>query len=294
MEIAVFGNINLDIMALMEREKKSSEEQRITNYQLMLGGTATNTAVQFTRLQNEVFINGAVGNDIFGRILMEKLKKTGIRTENVEIIEGGKTGFCFATVQEDTGHRFLRTFRGANESFKPNMDNWKDLNHFAGMNALQIEKIEGFIDTSLKNSYTPGGIVSFEQPKKIVELSGNFDVIFFNEKEWENVNKFGKINSNIVVITRGDKGSEIIEGPGHRGYRVVPKDTTGAGDAFCAGFLYLYVKKAPLIDCLAFGNAMGALATKEYGAQGTFGMNEIKVFLETNDQQLLKYLKGAE
>ncbi|MFW6120274.1 MAG: carbohydrate kinase family protein, partial [Petrotogales bacterium] len=257
MNIAVFGNINLDIIALTEREKKSSEEQRILDYQLKLGGTATNTAVQFRRLQNEVFINGAAGNDTFGKILLKKLKKTGVRTENVEVIGGGKTGFCFAAVQEKTGYRFLQTFRGVNETFKPNTGNWKTLNHFAGMNALQIEEIEALINHSLINSYTPGGIVSFEQPKEVIELSGNFNVIFFNEKEWENVNKFGEIKSDIVVITKGNKGSEIIGGSEHEGYHVVPKDTTGAGDAFCAGFLHLYVKNAPLIDCLAFGNVMG-------------------------------------
>ncbi|MFO7883048.1 MAG: PfkB family carbohydrate kinase [Kosmotogaceae bacterium] len=294
MDIAVFGNINLDVIALTEREKKSSEERRIVDYQISLGGTATNTAVHFKRLQNNVFLNGAVGNDTFGNILMEKIKKTGVSTKNIETIDKEKTGFCFVTVHDDTGHRFLQTFRGANELFKPNKDNWRFLNHFAGMNTFQIKAIATFINPSLINTYTPGGIVSFENPAEVIDLSEKFDVIFFNEKEWENVRHYGNVRSDIVVVTKGNNGAEIIGGPEHGRYDVAPKDTTGAGDAFCAGFLHLYARKAPLIDCLALGNVMGGITVKEYGAQGIFEINDIISFLKINEPELLKYLEGAE
>jgi ribokinase len=294
MNIAVFGNINLDIIALTEREKKSSEEQRILNYQLMPGGTAANTAIQLKRLRNSVFLNGAVGNDIFGNVLIEKLSVAGISTENVDILEKEKTGLCFATVKEKTGYRFLQTFRGANESFRPKKENWRTVNHFAGMNTFQIKEIESFMNYTSVNTYTPGGIVSFEQPEEIVAMSKRFSVIFFNEKEWNNVNSAGKISSDIVVVTKGNNGAEIVGGPQHKGYDLKVKDTTGAGDAFCAGFLHLYVRKAPLIDCLAFGNVLGSLTIKEYGAPGTFSYKDIINFTKSNEPKLVKYFEGAE
>ncbi|MEA2066374.1 MAG: carbohydrate kinase family protein [Thermotogota bacterium] len=294
MDIAVFGNINIDIIALMEREQKSSEEQRILNYQLMPGGTAANTAIQLRRLRNRVFLNGAVGSDIFGNVLIEKMNEADVSAEDVDILEKEKTGLCFAAVQEKTGYRFLQTFRGANESFKPKKENWKAVNHFAGMNTFQIKEVESFMNYTSVNSYTPGGIVSFEQPEEIVRISRKFKVIFFNEKEWNSVSNAGKIRSNMVVITKGSSGAEIVGGPEHKGYDSKAKDTTGAGDAFCAGFLHLYAKKAPLIDCLAFGNILGSLTVKEYGAQGTFKYKDIINFTKSSEPKLLKYLEGAE
>jgi sugar/nucleoside kinase (ribokinase family) len=136
--------------------------------------------------------------------------------------------------------------------------------------------------------------VSFEQPEEIVRISRKFNVIFFNEKEWNSVSNAGKIRSNMVVITKGSSGAEIVGGPEHKGYDSKAKDTTGAGDAFCAGFLHLYAKKAPLIDCLAFGNILGSLTVKEYGAQGTFKYKDIINFTKSSEPKLLKYLEGAE
>ena len=42
-------------------------------------------------------------------------------------------------------------------------------------------------------------------------------------------------------------------------------DTTGAGDAFAAGFLYGLLKDVPLDTCAKWGNMMGAKATTDFG-----------------------------
>jgi sugar/nucleoside kinase (ribokinase family) len=47
--------------------------------------------------------------------------------------------------------------------------------------------------------------------------------------------------------------------------RVTPVDTTGAGDAFNAGFLRRWLAGHPLVDCLAFGNRIGAASTRRAG-----------------------------
>lgn len=47
---------------------------------------------------------------------------------------------------------------------------------------------------------------------------------------------------------------------------VDPVDTTGAGDAFAAGFLYGYLRRWPLTRCIRFGNVCGGIAVGRIGS----------------------------
>lgn len=61
---------------------------------------------------------------------------------------------------------------------------------------------------------------------------------------------------------------------------VTPIDTTGAGDAFDAGFLYALTQGYPLKDCLHYGTVCGALTTTAIGgAEGTPTLDEVKKWL---------------
>jgi sugar/nucleoside kinase (ribokinase family) len=49
---------------------------------------------------------------------------------------------------------------------------------------------------------------------------------------------------------------------------VTPIDTTGAGDAFDAGFVYAFVNGLPLETCMRYGAVCGGLATTAQGGTG--------------------------
>jgi sugar/nucleoside kinase (ribokinase family) len=73
-----------------------------------------------------------------------------------------------------------------------------------------------------------------------------------------------------VVIKRGARGCEAIEG--ERRWRVAAPparavDSTGAGDAFVAGFLAARLRGAPIETCLQQAVAAGAKATEIVGAR---------------------------
>src|SRR6185369_14888986 len=75
----------------------------------------------------------------------------------------------------------------------------------------------------------------------------------------------------IAALTRSEKGSVIISGadfvtvPAHRVERVV--DTTGAGDAYAAGFLYGFTQGRDLATCARLGGLAAAEAISHYGAR---------------------------
>lgn len=72
--IQVVGNINFDITAMLDKTR-NIEENRVLELDPGIGGTASNTAIQLAKLEREVILNGALGNDIFGQWLLKELKK---------------------------------------------------------------------------------------------------------------------------------------------------------------------------------------------------------------------------
>lgn len=90
-----------------------------------------------------------------------------------------------------------------------------------------------------------------------------------------------------VVLKRGADGAVHGDAAGlrysHHGFKVGPIDTTGAGDAFNAGYLAAMLDDAPVADRMAFGNACGALTVAAIG--GTAGVRDtaqVAAFVRAN------------
>lgn len=289
--IVVVGNINFDIIAKTSRSK-NREENRVTSLKLVLGGTAANTAVQLSRLGNEVALIGAVGDDLFGDWLIKELERRNIYTGGIKRLPTYHTGLCFVNVSND-GERYLYTYRGANEAFVPDPLDFHeaDLYYLAGLSAKQAEHVV----RTLKGKavfYSPGGIVTFENPEKVLGIARIVDTLFLNEAEWDFLNKHGTPEAKRIVVTRGQAGATSIRDRINMpAYKTVVVDTTGAGDAFAAGFIHTLFKGSTSIeDCLSFGSVMGAIVCSYHGAIGEFTPEEIRKFIEEKEPSLLKYI----
>ena len=80
---------------------------------------------------------------------------------------------------------------------------------------------------------------------------------------------FLECGAGCAVIKTGKKGCYIKnekEAFAIPGFSVECVDTTGAGDSFCAGFLYGLSEEKDLYTCGLYGNACGALAVRQVGA----------------------------
>ncbi|GHV82299.1 adenosine kinase [Spirochaetia bacterium] len=74
----------------------------------------------------------------------------------------------------------------------------------------------------------------------------------------------------IIVIKRGSRGALVFAGGVmHRAetLSVIPRDVTGAGDAFCAAFLAAWLQNKPLYDCAVLGNKTAAEVLNVPGTQ---------------------------
>jgi sugar/nucleoside kinase (ribokinase family) len=87
-----------------------------------------------------------------------------------------------------------------------------------------------------------------------------------------------------VAIKLGERGCYVSETGGTAawipGYRVVPVDATGAGDAWCAGFLAALLEGGDIADAGRLGNAVGACCVTAMGAyDGIRSMAETRAFM---------------
>ncbi len=81
------------------------------------------------------------------------------------------------------------------------------------------------------------------------------------------------MHDGMIVVKQGAEGAIAYASDGQVRARVsalpvTPVDTTGAGDAFDAGFLYAYVNNLPLATCMRYGAVCGGLATTVAGGTG--------------------------
>lgn len=107
-------------------------------------------------------------------------------------------------------------------------------------------------------------------PEALRPLIGLVDVFLPNDAEMDLLRSMGLAESfaSLTIVKLGSKGSMALtqDGVVHAPTKAIQAiDTTGAGDAFNAGFLSHWVTGAPLSSCLEAGNARGALSIQRRG-----------------------------
>ena len=111
-----------------------------------------------------------------------------------------------------------------------------------------------------------------------ISVISQVDLFLPNEMEYQALCEAGMstMPAPITVIKCGEKGAKCLSVDGSifsSAALVKAVDTTGAGDAFNAGFIAKWLQKEPFEECLAAGNKCGAAAVQEIG--GTGGVKHI-------------------
>ncbi len=121
--------------------------------------------------------------------------------------------------------------------------------------------------------------LGFERLRELLEFT---DMVIISEPEFRSLNVSEEEMLKLVdflVITLGSRGSKAVtrDGefyqPAFKVEKVV--DTTGAGDAFSAGFLYGFLKSLPLEVCLKLGNFVASYNIQHYGARNFPSREEV-------------------
>lgn len=301
MKIAAIGDVNVDLITSVENLPKRGGQVITNDFQIHGGGCAANFAFACTKLGAEVKLFGKVSDDLFGRYILETLEDNGVDVSNV-LLSDEKTGATVAIIQGS--ERSFITYRGTNATFSISDMDFKefkvDLAHlpsFFLLDALQRDYGEIVSSVYGLTSIDPGWDPFGWYPGKLRQLRDilpNIDIFFSNLDEARRItgkrspqqiiDKLLNLGVKIIALKMGKRGSVVSDGKKATrvaAFDVNTADTTGAGDAFDAGFVVAYLSGKDLIECAIFANAAAALSIEGIGWSTYSTLGDVNDFLRS-------------
>ncbi len=283
-DVVGLGALNYDKLYMVTKIVKAGEEVGIKDVRESPGGSAANTIFGLARVGAKTGFVGAVGKDEEGDIILRELLREGVDTNRIRVLKG-RSGLAIGIV-ENSGERSLYIHPSINDEFVWNdvdvgyIEKAKLLHMSSFVDRRQLEmQIKLIKRIKTRVSFNPGMLCSkfhLENLQPIVEKS---DVIFLNKEEiegltnsdYENGSKLLlELGTKKVATTLGNEGCYVTDGKNTHlieSCKTNVVDTTGAGDAFAAGFLYGLLGRESIHNCGRMGNFFAARCISEYGAR---------------------------
>jgi ribokinase len=287
--ILVLGDINIDITAPLAAPPAEGEDCLSPELTFQCGGVGLNVAIALARLGSGVRLVSCTGNDWFADFVLGRAAREGIDVSRVQRSSMVMTGLMFITVSP-YGQRTFFGSRGACGALRrtEQLPSWLN-----GITALEVAGY-AYLTTSsaecadqliaeAKMRGVPvaldvGTGPSRDIPRKIMQVVREVDTVFLNAAEAEALTThegeeafaaLEGMGARELVLKLGGEGCLVRDSGELR--RVPPfavkvVDTTGAGDAFTAGFLAARQWGWSGCESALFANACGAAATTSIGA----------------------------
>lgn len=289
-KIIVFGSISTDFVVTTNKRPAVGETVTGSDFETTFGGKGANQAVASARLGAEVHMVGTVGEDLFGKELIQNLEENGIHTSNVEAVTDRPSGSAHITICD--GDNSIIYIPGANNEI--DVERIHSLEAFvqeAQMVVVQNEMpqqiVNEIIELCFKNDvpviYNPAPAREMDQV--VLEKATYFTP---NESEFHQLFEGLTISEglakypNQLILTMGSKGVYFHDGEKEQkipAYKVQPVDTTGAGDTFNGAFAVAISSGLDMAESIRFGNLAASLSIQKFGAQG--GMPSIEEMKES-------------
>jgi len=293
-DVVGFGALNVDKLYKVNRIAGAEEESFIQSHSESCGGSAANTMVGLARLGCNVGFIGKVAGDREGALLLEDFQKEGVDTAGVVHAEHGDSGQVLGFVDE-RGDRALYIDSGVNDTIRlhevkaeyVSRARFLHLTSFVGEESFQTQKQLLEVLPETRVSFDPGALYArkgLKQLEQIIEKSyvlmpnaSELQLITGEEEYCKGADVLIGMGVKMVAVKLGAEGCYVTDG--HERLRVEPfkvkvVDTTGAGDAFCAGFLYGLLNKKSLHDCGRLGNFVASRCVTKMGARA--GLPHVK------------------
>jgi ribokinase len=284
-DVIGLGALNYDVLYAVERIAKEGEEVGILAVEKVPGGSAANTIVALARLGIDVGFVGIVGNDKEGELILEEFRKEGV--EAMLRKEAGNTGAAIAFV-DAKGERALYILPGVNDRLcMENIDmefidqaKFLHMSSFVSKEQLDMQ-LELARRVKSKLSFSPGMLCFHYKLDDLVGLIERSEVIFLSIRELKSLLKgedyekgterLLNIGAKIVSVTLGERGCYVADATGEsyliEAYPTAVVDTTGAGDAFAAGFLFGLLSEKGIYESGKTGNLVASFCIREYGCR---------------------------
>jgi sugar/nucleoside kinase (ribokinase family) len=288
--VVVVGDLLYDLLAKVDGDVRLGIDT-FTPIRTAGGGSGANAAAWLAASGVETHFVGRVGDDVFGRFLEEELQRAGVRTHLARDPSLG-TGKVFVLV-DGAGERTMITDRGAVENLSP-----EDIptSHFCGghlhllgytfsggsRRETAFEALRLAREAGMTVSVDPSAVPMLEDvgPDRFLAWTRGADLCFPNLQEGSLLAAAedpDQIAENLlehypaIVLKVGAEGACYADAEGRRSRvpaaPVRVADTTGAGDALCAGFLTAWLAGEAPEGALRRGVGFAARAVERVGGR---------------------------
>ncbi len=284
------GDLLYDLLAKVDGDVTLGTDT-FTSIRMVAGGSGANASAWLAASGIETHFVGRVGDDIFGRSLEEEMGRAGVRA-HLARDPSVATGKVFVLV-DGTGERTMITDRGASENLSPGdlPDTLLGGGHlhlsgytFSGGSRRETarEALSLARGSGMSVSVDPSSVPLLEDlgSERFLGWTRGADLCFPNLEEGsllagtedpERIAKRLLDHYSAVVLKLGAEGALYAGADGESSRaRAAPAravDTTGAGDAFCAGFLGAWLTGAPAGEALRRGVELAARAVERVGGR---------------------------
>lgn len=284
MDVVGVGALNLDRLYLVERIASAGDEVPVISSSEAPGGSAANTIVGLARLRAATGFIGRVGDDREGGFILDAMGREGVDTRGVEVCRGD-SGLVLAFVDR-RGERAMYAYPGVNDALTLDEDalvyarkaRIVHMSSFVGDRSYEAQRKLVAELKGVKISLAPGTLYAWRGLGEMEAILRRCEVLFLNREEIglltgrgyeEGAEVLREKGARNVAVTLGPDGCYILgdEGLHLPAYRTEVVDTTGAGDAFAAGFLFGMLHGKGLEVCGRLGNRCASLCISRVGAR---------------------------
>lgn len=308
-DVIAIGELLIDLIS----DKPGFPLEDQTTFNRFAGGAPANFAVGIRSLGLSSGMITKVGNDFFGRFLIEKLKEVRVDITQIKLTDEYRTALAFVGLDKNMSPNFS-FYRSPCADIMLN-EQEIDENYIksakllmCGTVSMADEPARSAIFKAIEYAKKHGLQIAcdpnlrddlwhFKDPREhIFRVLKDTDIFLPSISEAEFITgEKGKrafeaileLGPSIIGITRGAEGATILTKDGTfsaPSYKVDVVDTTGAGDAFAAGLVTGVLTNMPPEKIVYFANAVSALKITRKGAMNVPERKEVEDFM---DQQVL-------
>ena len=304
-DVVAIGELLIDMIA--DNPGLRLAEQ--TTFKRFAGGAPANFAVGIKRLGLTSGVITKVGDDFFGRFLLETLKKEQVDISQIKVTNEYKTALAFVGLdekrnpsfsfyrspcadimltQEEISEEYIKSAKLLMCGTVSMADEPARSAIFKAINYAKKHGLQVVCDPNLRDD-----LWHYKDPREhIFRILKDTDIFLpsISEAEFITGEKGEKafktildLGPSILAITHGAEGSTVLtkdEKFFAPSYKVDVVDTTGAGDAFAAGLITGLLTNMPLDKIPYFANAVSALKITRKGAMNIPTLKEVENFMK--------------
>jgi fructokinase len=272
-----------------------------------LGGAPFNVTNSLKDLGADVEFISRIGKDFLGNEILKELKSRGVSTIFLQEDPIHPTGKVTVDIDSNGSAKYEIDNDSAWDYIEKETKTVKMVSDASAFvfgsliaRAKSFEALNSFLKVSKFSIFDINLRPPFYNQSLLIDLMNKSDMLKFNDEELDIIangleSPFNSIDKNIefiaektktkiICVTKGKYGAVLYHHGDwfyNNGYRVIVKDSVGAGDSFLATLINGLIEKEPLQKTIDYACAMGALVANSFGANPTISKNDLESFIYT-------------